>query len=285
VIKPKAIAQRIVSWVLKKFFNPLYRRGIAGRLPLLLSIYNFLYRRLNILGLYEPGTVKLVKKLLKDGMTFLDLGAHRGYYTLLASKLVGEKGRVFAFEPAPENFALLKTNVKGRSNVTLVQKAVSNKSGTARFFLSAKNTANHSLYDTGDNRELVDVEVTSLDDFFKGKDSKIDFIKMDIEGAELTALEGMAELIKKNGNLKIVTELNPKALEASGCPPVDFLNRLVGYGFKLYLINDEREAIEPNTVDGIMGLFQDGTQRVSVNLFCGSGACPTVLQQTEQQHK
>lgn len=267
--KPKAIARRIVSLTLRRLFNPLYRRGIARRLPLVISIYSFLYRRLTFLGLYEPGTVILIKKLLKEGMTFLDLGAHRGYYTLLASKLVGEKGRVFAFEPAPENFALLATNVKGRSNVTLVQKAVSNKSGTAKFFLSPDASVTHSLYQVGDNWQWIEVEVTSLDEFFRDKDLRIDFIKMDIEGAEMSALEGMAELIKKNENLKIVTEFRPGFLEKSGTSPESFLRKLlIEYVFKLYLINDERETIEPTTIDNLMELGQDYEKR---NLFCEKG--------------
>lgn len=269
--KLKVIAQRLISLTLRRLFNPLYRRGLASRFPLAISIYSFLYRCLTFLGLYESGTVTLIKKLLKEGMTFVDLGAHRGYYTLLASKLVGEKGRVFAFEPAPENFALLARNVKGRRNVSLVQKAVSNKSGTAKFFLSPDDSVTHSLYKVGDNRQWVEVEVTNLDEFFKDKDSNIDFVKMDIEGAEMNALEGMTKTIRENKNLGIITEFRPRFLEIGRYSPVSFLERLAAYGFRLYLVNDERETIEPRTVDDIMRLFQDDSQRVAVNIFCEKG--------------
>ncbi len=266
--KPKAVAQRIVSLTLRRFFNPLYRRGVVSRFPLAINIYSFMYQRLTFLGLYEPGTVTLIKRLLKKGMTFVDLGAHRGYYTLLASKLVGAKGRVFAFEPAPENFALLARNVKGRSNITLVPKAVSNKSGTAKFFLSPDDSITHSLYEVGDNRQCVEVEVTSLDEFFKDKDATIDFIKMDIEGAERSAIEGMANIIKKNENLKIVTEFWPEYHEISGCSGESFLRKLAEYGFKLYLIDDDKATIEPITIDDLRGLGQDYATR---NLFCEKG--------------
>lgn len=269
--KLRVIARRLISLTLRRLFNPLYRRGIVARFPFTMRIYNYFFQRLNVYGLFEPGTIILIKKLLKEGMTFLDLGAHRGYYTLLASKLVGEKGRVFAFEPAPENFALLERNVKGRSNMTLVQKAVSNKSGTTRLFLSSKNTANHSLYDAGDSRESVEVEVISLDEFFKDKDSKIDVIKMDIEGAEMSALDGMPNIIKENENLRIITEFNPRALQVSGCLPLSFLERLVEYGFKLQVVDEDRGDAELRTVDDIMRLFQDDPQRVAVNIFCEKG--------------
>jgi len=263
--KLEAITRRIISLTLRKLFNPLYRRGIAGRLPLAISIYSFLYRRLTFLSLYEPGTVGLLKKLLKEGMTFIDLGAHRGYYTLLASKLVGEKGRVIAFEPAPENFALLRRNVKGMGNVTLVQKAVSSKSGVTKFFLSPDDSITHSLYEVGDDWQCIDVEVTSLDDFFKDKDLRIDFIKMDIEGAEMSALKGMANIIRKNENLGLFTEFVPWYFQPVDSPPESFLRRLAEYGFKLYLIDDGKGTVEPVTIDELMGLGQDYATR---NLFC-----------------
>jgi len=255
---------------MRKLFNPLYRRGVLKRFPWV-NIYSFLYRRLAFLGLYESGTAGLFKKLLKEGMTFIDLGAHRGYYTLLASKLVGEKGRVFAFEPAPENFTLLSRNLKGMGNVTLVPKAVSNNSGIARFFLSPDDSVTHSLYEVGDNWQSIEVEVTSLDEFFKDNDSKLDFIKMDIEGAEISALEGMAELIKKNENLKIITEFRPELLETSGASSSGFLKKLTEYGFKLYLINDDKETIEPVTIDDIFRL-QGISGLASRNIFCEKGS-------------
>lgn len=266
----------MISLTQRKLFNPLYRRGIAARVPLVIRIYSFLYRRVTFLGLYEPGTVVLLKELLKEGMTFLDLGAYRGYYTVLASKLVGEKGRVFAFEPAPENFALLKANLQGRKNVSLIQKAVSNKVRTGKLFSASLGSSAHRIYDADEGKKSVDVEVTSLDEFFKDKDAKIDVIKMDIEGAEMSALEGMANIIRENENLKIITEFYPEALQISGCSPLSFLNKLVKYGFKLYLINDERETIEAIIVDDIMRLFQ-GTERFAVNLFCEKGAFETTI--------
>jgi FkbM family methyltransferase len=268
VRKFKAIARRIISLTLRKFFNPLSNGGSIWRLPLLQVMYNFFYRHLAPLGIFEPGTVRLIKKLLGEGMTFVDLGAHRGYYTLLASKLVGRTGRVFAFEPAPFNYSLLMINVKGRENVRLVQKAVSDKSGLAKFYLSPDASVTHSLYRHRGNWQEVEVEVTSLDDFFQDKDCRVDLIKMDIEGAELSALEGMKSVIQENENLKIITEFQPVALESSSRPPRMLLETLVENGYSLYVINDDTESISLQTVDEIVDLFANGTEIVAVNIYC-----------------
>jgi len=243
-IRLKGRARTLVSFT-RKLLKPFHDR--VRKFKWFVFFHNFLWRHLIFWSLLamEPGTVSLVKKLLKEGMTFLDLGAYRGYYTLLASKLVGEKGKVFAFEPEPENFAWLTMNLRGKTNVNLIQKAVSNNVGTIKLFLSPSDSSTHRIYDVDGKRKSIEVEVTTLDEFFKDKPYKIDLIKMDIEGAEMKALEGMTNIISK-------TEFYPKALQESGCSPVEFLNKLIEYGFKLYLIDDEKESVEPKSIDEIM---------------------------------
>ena len=98
---------------------------------------------------------------------------------------------------------------------------------------------------------------TTLDEFFLA-DSQIDFIKMDIEGAETAALEGMENLIKKSGNLKLVTEFNPNLLKTAGHSPVEFLNKLAGYGFKLYDLNEEKGVIELCNANSFLKTYIDG---------------------------
>src|SRR2546426_5233280 len=79
-------------------------------------------------GLYELKTVRLVCSVLKPGMTFVDVGAHIGWYTMVAARAVGRMGHVYAFEPEPTNFELLQKNVVGNGyhgHVTLTPKAIS----------------------------------------------------------------------------------------------------------------------------------------------------------------
>lgn len=159
-------------------------------------------------GIYEEVTTNLVNKLIKQGDVVLDIGTCIGYYTLIFAKLVGKNGKVYAFEPEPTNFTLLKKNVEinGYENVVLVQKAVSNRSGKLRLFLSEENLGDHRIYDPHNGRNFIEVESIKLDDYFKNYNGEINFIKMDIQGAEGGALQGMFELLKKNKNIKIVSE-------------------------------------------------------------------------------
>ena len=102
---------------------------------LLINIYCLLYRFIHSLSLRiaDPGIITVIKKYFKKNVTFVDVGANKGIFTLFAVKLVAENGRVFAFEPAPFNIIILQKNVHGYNNVKVIPKAVSARSGTAKF--------------------------------------------------------------------------------------------------------------------------------------------------------
>jgi FkbM family methyltransferase len=198
-------------------------------------------------GTYKPLEIELLEREIKKGDIVLDIGAHIGSYTLITSKLVGENGRIYSFEPDPNNFALLRKNVviNGCKNVTLVQKAVSNKSGKIRLHLNEDNIGDHRIYNSQDGRRSIEVESVQLDDYFGGQDVNISFIKMDIQGAEGWALEGMHGLLGRNKNVKILTEFWPFGLEKSGFGAKKYIDQLVKYGFKLYQLNEGEKKIEP----------------------------------------
>jgi FkbM family methyltransferase len=216
---------------------------------------------------YERFETELFKKQVKKGMTVLDIGAHIGYYTLVAANLVGEDGRVFAFEPHPHNFAVLEKNVRinGYKNVVLVQKAVSDKSGHIKLFLSEYGTL-HSLSNQVGKKSIV-VEAVTLDEFL-GKDCKVDVVKVDVEGAEMLVLLGGDRIIKANDNLKIFTEFFPEALKRFGCPPSDYLDKLIAYGFKLWNINDQRKQLEPVDSANFNSICES---KSGTNLYCVKG--------------
>lgn len=214
-----------------------------------------LSRMLFCFDVIEQFKTELIEKALRKGDTFLDIGANLGYYTLIVAKIVGDGGKVFAFEPEPNNFALLKRNAEmnGLKNVVLVQKAVSNKSGKTKLFLSEERNifGGHSLYNNSwlNAKDFVTVDTITLDEFFKDYDSDIEVIKMDIEGAEGLALQGMQNLLRKNKNVKIFTEFSPIGLEASPIGPKEYLNMLLNFGFKIYEINEGKKKLEPIKTD------------------------------------
>lgn len=200
---------------------------------------------LSIFGEWEPFETDLIKKYVGRGDIVLDIGANIGYYTLIFARLVGDDGKVFAFEPDPENFALLKKNVEVNAyrNVTLVQKAVSNENKRIRLYLSVGNKGDHRIYDSANNRPSVAVDAVRLDDFLNEFIGRVDFIKMDIQGAEGKALEGMSMLVRSSKQVKIITEFWPSGLEQSGVNPRQYLRLLSDFGFTLYQIDETRRTI------------------------------------------
>jgi len=141
---------------------------------------------------------------------------------------VGKKGRVFAFEPDPTNFALLKKNISinGYKNVILVPKAVAGKTERRKLYLIKDNPGGHRRHDSPQSDRFLEVEAILLDDYFRGNNLRIDFIKMDIEGAEKEAIRGMINLLKSNRKAKIVTEFNPLGLKIFGTKPGEYLKLL-----------------------------------------------------------
>ena len=117
--------------------------------------------KLSINKSYEEFETKLVKDIIKEGNVVVDIGANIGYFTLIFSRLVGRKGEVFAFEPEPNNFNLLKKNIEinDYKNVNLINKAVSNKSGKIELYLDDVNTGRHSLIAEIPNKKHITINV------------------------------------------------------------------------------------------------------------------------------
>ena len=227
-----------------------------------------------LLGIYEKYTTALFKELVGGGMNVIDIGANIGYYTLLAAKLVGDEGKVFAFEPEPRNYALLLKNIElnGYKNVIPRQQAVSNKAGKVKLFLHEVESGAHSLYEVRkDAREAIVVDAISLDEFFAGEECPIDIIKIDVEGAEMVVLLGMSKIVKNNDNLKIFTEFWPPGLQSSGFSAQEYWHKLVESGFKyIYFINEQEQRLEPADFASIVKFCKGNLLRAvaSVNLLC-----------------
>jgi FkbM family methyltransferase len=197
-------------------------------------------------GSWEGTETRKFKSILRRDMTVLDLGANIGWYTLIACRKVGEKGKVFAFEPDPTNCFLLRKNVKinNYSNVVVEQKAVLDESRRVNLFLDQDNRGDHRIFDSSDGRSWITVDGVSLDDYFRDERKQIDVIKMDIQGAEMLALLGMDKLIRSNDELMIFLEFSPFLMERTGFSPEVFLSKLKSYGFKTSIVNDKKGKID-----------------------------------------
>lgn len=197
-------------------------------------------------GKYEVATTEYCRRTLKSGMVFVDVGANIGLFTLLAARLVGPAGHVYAFEPDAGNSALLRKNVEqnGYRNVTCIGKAVSDRSGTCTLFQSEMNPSDHRTYHVSKSRKSIAIECVSLDEYFPA-DTKIDMIKIDIEGAEGIALKGMDRILTTQRPLKLLIECFPAKLEKTETDPLRLLQSLEEKGFSLSIIDDARESITP----------------------------------------
>ena len=222
----------------------------------------------------EKLTTEMFKNVVKEGDVVLDLGANVGYYSLLAARLIGEKGKVYAFEPEPVNYSLLLKNIElnGYDNVVAVQKAVSNVAGKVRLFLDKKDTGAHTIYQPDDEREFTEVESVILDDFFKDKEHPINVIKMDVEGAEMAVFSGMSRIIRESENLKMFVEFYFPGMKRAGNAPREFARRLLeDYHFSILAIGEytkDRKYLKINKVDELMDLCKGER---AANLFLERG--------------
>lgn len=197
------------------------------------------------LSLVEVFETDFFRSIIKDGMTVVDIGANLGWYSLIAAGSVGREGKVFAFEPDPENFRLLSKNIiaNGYQNIKAVNQAVSNKTGEGQLFLCEENRGDHRIYNPNNERQGIQISTTSLDDFFKDS-PHIDVIKIDVQGAEHFVFSGMGKIIKNNEQLFIMMEFCPEFLKICGSSPKDFLKTIENYGFSIYLINEGKKELE-----------------------------------------
>jgi FkbM family methyltransferase len=144
-------------------------------------------------GSWEPEVVQSIEEHVTAGMTVLDIGAQSGFYSLLLSKLVGPTGRVIAFEPLPANVRLLEENIRlnNLTNVDVRHEAVTERSGPINFeFPGLESNLVAGPVLPGDSQGIFSVEGIALDDCFSDREFPLQFIKMDVEGAEVEVLRG-----------------------------------------------------------------------------------------------
>lgn len=147
------------------------------------------------LGSYEYEQRLLFEQLVTEGSVVFDVGAHVGFYTLLAATLAGPRGRVYAFEPLSANIHYLKAHLRLNriTNVTVIEKAVSDGAGTAAFVEGPSSAMGHFAAQGG-----MVVPTVSLDDLFlRGEIPAPDFIKIDVENAVWLALKGAENLLRR----------------------------------------------------------------------------------------
>jgi len=163
-----------------------------------LNLREAISERAKFIGYYEYQKTNLFKKIVKPGMTILDIGTNKGYYSLLSAKIMDDKGEILSFEPHPENCYWIKKSisVNGYKSIKLFQIALFNKNGEMRLFEGAKS-GHHSLVRNKDLGSIT-IQTKKLDAILaEEKIIKVDLIKIDVEGAEIQVLDGANKLLAK----------------------------------------------------------------------------------------
>jgi len=222
--------------------------------------------------IHEKTIVNLVKNEIKKGDVVIDIGAHIGYYTVLFAKLVGLEGRVFAFEASPTNFEILEKNVtvNGYQNVTLNNKAVSDKNGKLTLYITGQTSTENFLFKPEKIKNTIEIDSITLDEYFRDFKGQINFVKMDISGAEPRVIKGMASILSKNDFLKIQQEWWPNAIRKHGFEPDSDLKLLTQMGYKIYEIDGANNKLNLVTSDDLMKKYPN-SKLEDINIFCKKG--------------
>lgn len=247
-----------------KLGNFLYKHAF----PIYNVIYPVFKKRQDVTEL------ALIKEFVKPGNNVLDIGANIGFYTNVFLKAVGKKGVVFAFEPEPINFNYLRDNIKNQTNVILNSKAVSDVSGKLKIYLSKMLNVDHRTYPIDEYSEVKEIDAISIDDYLtQNGNPPIDFIKIDIQGFEMSAFKGMTNTLKNNHNIKAISELWPYGLKKAGSSATEMLQFLNGLGFNVYLLSARPFKILTNS--NIHELLVD--ENVYYNVFFTRDKIPTTI--------
>lgn len=199
------------------------------------SLDRLVYLWLHRWGLMGAGEHRALAQLVQPGMRIVDIGANIGLYTLLLARLAGPEGRVYSFEPEPELFRALRTNClrNHAANVLTRNCALGESTGRVAFYRSVFNGGDNRLGEFGWRSEAVAVDLVRLDDALP--DLHVDFIKLDVQGYEMSVLRGMDRVLARNPRLEVLFELWPYGLARAGTDPEKLLAHLRDHGFRIFL--------------------------------------------------
>lgn len=222
---------------------------MAGKLSL--QIGNWLYK--NAFPVYnmvypvfkkrqDRHEIEFISKTLQPGSVVLDIGANIGFYTRILSNLTGPKGKVIAFEPDAANFARLQQNTRLLGNVSVHQLAVSSSNESLKIYHSKELNVDHRTYPVDDYASITEIAATTIDSFLE-PGTRIDFIKMDIQGFEIEALKGMKNTIANN-NVRMIMEFWPYGLRKAGKSVSELVALLDEYNLE-YRLTEKEGSFNP----------------------------------------
>lgn len=241
-----------------------------------IALGNFLYK--NCFPIYkltyksfkekqDAFEISLIKKYTKAGDTVLDIGANIGFYAEILSQQVGEKGRVHCFEPDTTNFKHLQNRCASLKNVSINNKAVADKTQTLKIYTSKQLNVDHRTYKPDEYDQEIDIDAIAIDEYLPFDsaqgDIKINFIKMDIQGFEMSAVKGMTKTLQ-SPDLKMLSEFWPYGMRKAGTSVLEYFQFLKQNNFFVYLI-ENKQLVELN--EDRVKTFLDLPETNYMNIF------------------
>lgn len=197
---------------------------------------------------WEAYETALTLQHLQSGDVYVDVGANIGYYTLVAAQRVGPRGKVIAYEPDADNFALLQSNVllNNLPQVQIFPYALYDKDTEGQLFLSHDNFGDHRIYGAGEQRKSRRIELVHGDPHLRQQTEKIDFLKIDTQGSEFFVVKGLHELITQNRDqLRMMLEFCPFGIRQSGADGHELLRRLDDLKMQYHIVDHQQECLIP----------------------------------------
>jgi FkbM family methyltransferase len=245
---PLGVKRRYAAWTLRGLHaagKKTVNHDLIGGGRMILDTNDHLAQRLRCEEGFEPEVRQEVERIASRGVNVIDIGANIGYYSILASRLIGPEKRVISFEPQATMVNKLRRNIEANAlrNVEVFQYALADKSGTATFNLPPEGVeAFGSMHANGrfEVARTVEVEMHRLDDVLETLGNpKIGLVKMDAEGAELLILRGAAKLLASPDKPDLIFEANEVNCKPFGYCVFDILQYVHSFGYRLRQVDYE----------------------------------------------
>jgi FkbM family methyltransferase len=199
---------------------------------------------------YEIKERFLLTRLLKGGMVFMDIGANIGLYSIIASRIVGRKGQVYAFEPSRVCYERLKTNISANKASNIIAEKLAVGADNIIIKLNVPRNGYQAWASIGNpSTDVVsdseEAECIQLDEYIrKNKIERVDLIKIDVEGWEKNVLIGADNLLKSEMAPDLIVEFTEENAKRNGTRCVDLLLQLSSYGYSMYRYIFEDNALQ-----------------------------------------
>ena len=231
-----------------------YRVRVADAFMYASSFDRYLAINLWKFGVLESFELQLIRDLIKPGMQVLDIGANVGFHSLAMARVAGPSGHVTAFEPEPRNFADLSRNIaaSGLTNAEARQYAIGDREGIVDLLVSPAHGGDHRILAGGGTRERLPVKLTSIDAMFAGQ--RVDFVKIDTQGAEHLALAGMSRVLANNPQMTLLVEFSPELLRAAGIEADQVASLIASLGRRIRIIDHNHKRLIDGGLDDLRRL-------------------------------